>query len=1107
MHCYRKVTQILFAGGAGVPESHARAGGVGSGRAGLFAFVAIAAAASVHAQQEEQEAPALTERWTEVVVSAQRVEEIAQEAPIAVTAITSDMLRDGLIIGPSDLQLNAGNVSFTPTNFGDSSFSIRGIGELVVGTGSESGVSFHMNEIPVTINLNNLEFYDVRQVEIMRGPQGTLFGRNATGGAINLVTQRPELGHMGGYLDFEYGSYSHRRVSGALNLPLGGRAAVRLAAFSLRRDGYIRNLAYGQTNAAGETLPGIDEDIDGRDLWAGRVTLEWEITPRARLWVLGSVQREDDDRVRISNQVCKRNPLPTSGCLADEFGFETPNLTASVMGIFAGAAGALPLGADGSDSALYDFPRPRINGFREMHTDLEPRFEQDEEAWAFGFRYDFDTVTATLLGAHRTAIESYLQDYTMDVGARFLPTAYNPANVWPVSAPGGPASGGADWLGGPCAIQAGNTGALGGCALGMGLARAFTYDHPATEEEYWTVEGKISSAFTAPVNFLIGVSVHENREIGGFQVFANGLDLVSRYGVPPLGLPPLYPSYFYTANNPEAGELQQSSAAFGEIYFDVTDRVRFTAGLRLNREDKEISDTSVLFNAADANAVVGGLLGGRVWIRQSLLGEMAALARGETAALTETSQRLLAFWNAQGAYSRHAPAAIALLAAVGAAQQIGAGVRAGTVPAAAVAGLVANLGLPPIFQQTVLALLSQSPPAIAADAGLAAGAAAFRGISAAVPPAPGFGETRFVTGSPSAASWQALSGRVGFDVQVTEETLVYAFHSRGYKPGGFNEAIPPAFQESSPFTYEPEAVSAFEVGVKNDLLGGELVLNASFFVYDYQGLQISQVRNNSAINVNVDAAVTGLEVDGLWRPIRLPGFSVDFTYGWLRALVTDSEAIDPINRTAGDSDFVVLNNIDAGSLTGVNFIARESEITAELLNAALAARAAFDVRNGTAAASTSYPANAAGVSIPALFSRRFLDANGVETLDGIAADLDGNQLPGSPAHSVKLGLARTWTLGGGDFVTLRWDAYWQSEFYARMFNTRGDAVQSWSQHNASLLYESGAGGWTLKLWVRNVFDDDNVTGKYLTTDTSGLFRNYFLTEPRVLGISVRYDFG
>ena len=160
---------------------------------------------------------------------------------------------------------------------------------------------------------------------------------------------------------------------------------------------------------------------------------------------------------------------------------------------------------------------------------------------------------------------------------------------------------------------------------------------------------------------------------------------------------------------------------------------------------------------------------------------------------------------------------------------------------------------------------------------------------------------------------------------------------------------------------------------------------------------------------------------------------------------------------------------------------------------------------GHTGANVLYPPNEAGVAIPAYFSRRFLDAVGVETHDGIPVDLDGNDLPNAPRHTARLGLAHTWNIGAG-LLTLRWDYYWQSESYAREFNTVGDEIDAWSQHNLMLAYKSG-GGWSARAWVRNLLDDENVTGKYLTSDTSGFFRNYFLTEPRIYGASLRYVFG
>lgn len=236
--------------------------------------------------------------------------------------------------------------------------------------------------------------------------------------------------------------------------------------------------------------------------------------------------------------------------------------------------------------------------------------------------------------------------------------------------------------------------------------------------------------------------------------------------------------------------------------------------------------------------------------------------------------------------------------------------------------------------------------------------------------------------------------------------------------------------------------------------------------------------------------------------------AVDFGYGWLSTEVDGSMSVDPVNRTAGNADWVLLKNIDPGSLTGVTYVARQSQITQGVVDAALANLGALDIRNGATIQSVSHAANAAGVSIPAYFSRNFLTALGVETSDGLPSDLDGNELPNSPEHTIRLGLAYTWqapAIRGS--LTARWDWYWQSDSYAREFNSVGDEIDSWDQHNASLTYESLDQRWTVRAWIRNIADDNNITGKYLTSDTSGFYRNYFLTEPRIFGASVRFNFG
>ena len=509
------------------------------------------------------EAPSAEDRAVveELIVTAQRVAESIQDVPIAVTALTDDALRDRQVITPSDLQLNAPNVSFGTTNFGSSTLSIRGIGRLVVGRSGESGVSSHMNEIAVPSSLETMEFFDVERIEILRGPQGTLFGRNATGGAINMVTKMPSSDGFDGFVDVEAGAFNHSRLKGALNLPIGAGLAARVAAFKLDRDGYTKNLAYGQRDSEGNTLPGIDGDVDGRGIASVRATLSWDITDRASAWLQYHRTNEDDDRARITNQVCSRNPLPTTGCLADAFGRDTPHLSATTAGIFAGLGGMLPLGADGSQAALYDFPRPAMDSFREMHTDFEPLFWQKEEVWAFGVDYDFDNLRASLIGGRRTSDFIARQDYFMNVGPRLAPTPLNPYGVWPVSEPAGGA--GEEWVSETCNLPAGTAGAVGGCILPAHQNRSFGYDQQDSHSEYSTLEAKIHSEFDGPLGFLLGASRHDSQNYGGYYVMSNELDAVTVFGAPALGLPPLFPGFFYNANNPESGAEQDGWATFG----------------------------------------------------------------------------------------------------------------------------------------------------------------------------------------------------------------------------------------------------------------------------------------------------------------------------------------------------------------------------------------------------------------------------------------------------------------------------------------------------------------------------------------------------------------
>ncbi len=854
-----------------------------------------------------------------------------------------------------------------------------------------------------------------------------------------MVTKRPDFDAVGGFVDAEYGDYDHTRLKGAFNLPVTDNLAFRVAGMMLQRDGYIENTAYGQVGLDGSTLPVIDDDVDGRDLWTVRLTGEWNITDRANLWVQYNHFEEDDDRARITNQICEANTVPTLGCTADGFGWDTPHLGSTTGGIFAGMSstvalgGAVPLGSPGGNddpNVVYNFPRPNDQDFRKMHTDFEPTYEYEEDLILYGFNYEFDKFSLGIVGMYQESEYVSRQDYLIDVGVNLDPVAVlNEEGFYPTSDVSGPYSGGFS-PDDQCNYEAGTAGIFGGCVHPYGgTDRIFAYDHSAAKGDGWNIEAKLSSSFEGMFNFIVGASTYEGNSDGGdYYVNANTLDLVGTQGVPILGFPPLYPTLFNVPGEP-GYKTGEGYAVFGEAYFDVTDRVKLTAGLRYNEDEKYTSSTSVLFNAINAAAFGAGDGNPLYWSRNAT---WLAFGLPYDAALVE-------YYGATEAFE------------------------------------AASLTAP------------NSPERLAADK--------------LIPITPTFNETRGITGSPDTFKWDEVTGRIGVDWQVTDDSLLYLFFSRGYKPGGFNPPINPTFQSSTPFTFDPEEIDAWEIGTKNTFLDGTLTLNGALFIYDYQGLQVTRIANNTSINDNIDADIWGVELEGVWRPEALPGLQLDWAYSYLSTEVAGSESVDTVNRTAGNDDWTVLKNIDAGSLTAVTYIAPTADVLAVTPDA-IASLGALSDANGTTVPGTTYPNG-----IPAYFSRSFLQNAGVETSDGIPTQLDGNSLPNSPENTIHLGVAYTWPIDMiAGSLTARWDYYWQDDMYAREFNTVGDQIDAWDQHNASLIYESNNGQWTVRAWIRNIEDEDNITGKYLTSDTSGFFRNYFLTEPRVYGASVRYSF-
>ncbi|MBC7505958.1 MAG: TonB-dependent receptor plug domain-containing protein, partial [Sandarakinorhabdus sp.] len=276
-----------------------RAGFVG----GVSMIGLVAAPAFAQATKTTAAATVVESGMEEIVVTAQRTAQSLQDVPIAITAFSADALREKQINNASDLQLTLPNITFTKSNFTGASFTIRGIGDLCVGTTCDSATGIATNDLPLFgTRIFETEFFDLEQVAVLRGPQGTLFGRNATSGVINFITAKPTTDaiHVAG--EGDYGNYKSIRAKGMFNLPINDTLAVRFAGTYLKRDGYTQNL---YTNSA----------IDDRELYAVRGSLRWTPTDNTTVDLMAYYFHENDNRSRIQKQLCDRDPTGILGCL------------------------------------------------------------------------------------------------------------------------------------------------------------------------------------------------------------------------------------------------------------------------------------------------------------------------------------------------------------------------------------------------------------------------------------------------------------------------------------------------------------------------------------------------------------------------------------------------------------------------------------------------------------------------------------------------------------------------------------------------------------------------------------------------------------------------
>ena len=966
--------------------------------AGASALVVGLTAQTAIAQEDGEES---TRTLATVTVTTQKTEESIQDVPIAVSAFDEDAINRLQLTGGTDLVKAVPNVSFTKDQFTSSNFKIRGVGVDVTATSGDAGVGVHQNDVPLQSNrLFEAEFYDIERAEILRGPQGTLYGRNATGGVFNLITAKPVLGEFQADLAVTYGNHNTFKTKGMVNLPIGEKAALRVAGSMTQRDGYVKNTRTGS-------------DVDDRDLWAGRVTFAFEPLDVFRGWVSYEHFEEDDKRLRSGKQLCKKDPVITSfagidldfadqvytsqGCMEAPLSesYESTNSLSTLTGGLGVAAGLL-----NGDV----FTNPFNPDLREIAAATDPNYQAEQDLYTVNLQLDLsDSLQLTSLTSYNETSVSSVEDagkFATDITFNDLtnvPDGYSFAtDIYKAVFPGGVVND----------PQLGPSNVFTTSDLSGGSAKTFTQ------------EFRLQSDFDGKFNFNLGLiyvdheAIDPNNPTDGYYFISNTLTALAQYHnavyTQSGGLAGAIPSAngllgidesnvdgdnniinsldgtgrnYYRTMSPFKLE---STAIFGEGYYDVTDDLKLTVGLRYTDDQKEQVNLPTYLYVPNA--------------------------------------------------LRPDPFA--------------------PVPDAA----------------TELDLDGEVDGIFKVD-------------------------------------FQEVTGRIGLDwspdLSFTDDSLIYGFYSKGYKGGGINPPQPATNPNAFPSTFEPEFVNAYEIGAKNTFANGTQQLNLTGFMYDYEGYQITQIINRTSVNFNIDSQIQGLELEYLWSPAD--NWLLTANLGLLDTEIQDTTAIDTLDRTAGDPNFVVLKNASNYSNCVVSALGY-----ATVLGAIDAGLGGLEPGDTAGLCLGAFAGQESNFGLPDTVT--YVDANGVTQtvgtltpFDGIAKDLDGNSMPGAPEMTLNLAAEYTFqSLGGSNWdMKIRGDYYYQADSFSRVWNTGHDELDSWSNINLSIVFSNEETGWGVEAFAKNLTDEEVITGSYLQDDSPGLYTNIFLTEPALYGVTIR----
>ena len=828
----------------------------------------------------------------EVIVTAQRTEQSLQSVPIAVSAFTAEALEERQIEVSSDLQLQVPGITFSASTFsGGGGFSIRGITNFATAASADAGVEIHMNGLPLgTTSANEVGFLDMARIEVLRGPQGTLFGRNSTGGVINLITARPDLDAFSGSTKLQYASDGEKLVNVMFNVPLSDTLGARFAFRNFERDGLTKNL-YSKGSS----------DFDSRDNYQWRASFAWEATDDLTLTLIHEAYDEESNRQQISGSFCETGSSLVQGCLiGGKNVFQSPHPMSNASTLPALAGGAVgyyfPNVTNGSTPTTNYVPSRSAGitwglvdsgvtpqDFFQANTWKSPTHDVQESTSQIILENDFDQGTLTV--AYNNKKRQFYRDLGSPsdestalrlAGGLSLPMGYSNEIITP-----------------DCVVDDFKAGVFCG-PQGMAINPATggaAFNYPVTGDASYstnhsrTTEVKFVSDMDGMFNFLIGAIDITNNTSTGYNVYASGISL-NGYNMPAtiqnssrdgyaamficsqLGVGATIPGTTATC---DAGTVSK-----GTRFVTNAAKVKAAAGLpdavptayvaadmiaRIDGVYTEFFNNDTADYALDAQAIFTEFYFDVADNHKLTLGLRYNEDRKSIKArATFYEIPLISNWNAD------AIAAGCNNIATGGSFDIDTETLApaGTFKEACQDddGKALTVG------QTI----GLAPVPITG--------AAVTGAMPIIDTLDPYNDDYTAVGYSPIKNFSATTGRLVWDWQATDDVLMFISYAKGFKGGGFNPAFNPSEFPNTPFAFDSTDVDAFEIGVKAAVPEIGLVANASLYYNDFTNFHVGAIRNQTAINEGIPLENMGVELELYLTPPTVPGLSFNMAFSY-----------------------------------------------------------------------------------------------------------------------------------------------------------------------------------------------------------------------------------